>query len=70
MIPALLRRPGDFRVYWGGQAISLFGDQITAIALPLVAVLVLGAGPAEMGYLVACAWLPYLLFAIPAGAWG
>lgn len=69
MIPALLRRRGDFRTYWGGQAVSLFGDQITAIALPLVAVLLLGAGPAEMGYLVACAWLPYLLFAIPAGAW-
>lgn len=69
MIPVLLRRRGDFRLYWAGQAISLFGDQITAIALPLVAVLVLGAGPAAMGYLVACAWLPYLFFAIPAGAW-
>jgi MFS family permease len=69
VIPALLRNPGSFRRFWIGQTASLFGDQITLVALPLVAVLLLGAGPAEMGYLVAAAWLPYLLFAVPAGAW-
>ncbi len=37
--------------------------------MPLVAVLVLDAGPTEMGYLVAAAWLPSLLFALHAGAW-
>lgn len=68
MIPQLLRRPGPFRWYWIGQSVSLFGDQITNVALPLVAVLFLHATPAEMGYLVAAAWLPYLLFALQAGA--
>ena len=58
MIPGLLRRRGPFRWFWIGQTISLFGDQITLVALPLVAVLLLGAGAAEMGFLTAAAWLP------------
>lgn len=68
MIPALLSRPGAFRWYWIGQTVSLFGDQITVVVVPLVAVLYLHATPADMGYLVAAAWLPYLLFALQAGA--
>ena len=39
------------------------------IALPLVAVLELDAGPAEMGYLTAANLIPNLLFSIHAGAW-
>ncbi len=67
-LPPLLRdRP--FRRYWSGQTISLFGDQVSAIALPLTAVLVLHASAAEMGYLSALVWLPSLLFAVHAGAW-
>lgn len=69
MIPSLLRRRGPFRVFWAGQTISLVGDEITFVAMPLVAVLVLHAGPAAMGLLVAAAWLPYLLLGIPVGAW-
>jgi MFS family permease len=68
-VPTLLRERGPFRVYWAGQAVSLLGDQVSLIAMPLVGVLVLHAGPVEMGYLVAAAWLPSLLFALPAGAW-
>ena len=67
-IPPLLRGTA-FRRYWGAQSISLFGDQISAIALPLAAVLALHASPAEMGYLSALIWLPSLLFALHAGAW-
>jgi MFS family permease len=63
----LLERP--FRRYWSAQTISMFGDQISGIAVPLAAVLVLHAGPADMGYLAALEWLPSLLFALPAGAW-
>jgi MFS family permease len=69
VIPALLRERGPFRLFWTGQTVSLFGDQISLIAIPLVAVLLLGAGPAQMGYLVAAAWLPSLLFGLPAGTW-
>jgi len=62
-----LLREANFRKFWLGQTISLFGDQITVIALPLAAVLVLDANAAEMGYLGAAALLPHLFFALPAG---
>jgi MFS family permease len=69
LVPALLRQRGPFRVFWAGQTVSLFGDQVSLIAVPLAAVLVLHAGPAQMGGLVAAAWLPSLLLALQAGAW-
>jgi len=47
----------------------MFGDQISTIAMPLAAVLVLKAGAAQMGYLTALLWLPSLLFGVHAGAW-
>jgi MFS family permease len=65
-VPALLRESG-FRRYWSGQTISMFGDQISSIALPLVAVLTLRAGAAQMGFLAALVWLPSLLFGMHAG---
>jgi MFS family permease len=49
--------------------VSLFGDQVTGLAVPLLAVLAIGAGPAEMGYLTAAALLPNLFFSLPLGAW-
>ncbi len=67
-IPPLLRETA-FRRYWGAQSVSMAGDQISSIALPLAAVLALHASPAEMGYLSALIWLPSLLFALHAGAW-
>lgn len=67
-IPALLReRP--FRRYWTGQTVSLAGDQISLMALPLAAVLVLGADAAEMGWLKTAELLPALLLNLPLGAW-
>ena len=69
LLPALLRENVPFRHFWTGQTISLLGDQISLIALPLVAVLTLDAGPAEMGYLTAANLIPNLLFSVHAGAW-
>jgi MFS family permease len=69
LIPPLLRESATFRRFWAGQAISLLGDQITMIALPLVAVLALDATAAQMGYLVAAELAPNLLFSLHAGAW-
>lgn len=68
MIPPLLRRPA-FRNFWLGQTISVFGDQITLLAIPVVAALVLDAQPADMGLLTAVGLLPHLLFSLPAGVW-
>ena len=69
LVPELLREPSDFRRLWTGQTISVMGDQVTQIGLPLVAVLVLGADAAQMGYLTAAGLLPHLLFSLPAGVW-
>ena len=66
--PALLRAHPAFRRFWLGQTVSLMGDQVTLIALPLVAVLELHASAAQMGYLTAAAVLPNLVFSLPAGA--
>src|SRR5204863_9059186 len=68
-VPPLLRENVPFRRFFAGQAVSLVGDQITLIALPLVGVLVLHAGAAQMGYLTTAALLPNLLLSLHAGAW-
>jgi MFS family permease len=67
-LPRLLRET-PFRRYWSAQTVSLFGDEISALALPLFAVLGFHAGPAEMGYLIAAALVPNLLFSVLSGAW-
>jgi len=67
LLPALLRER-VFRRYWGASTISMFGDQISGIALPLAAVLALHARAAQMGYLTALEWLPSLLFGLHLGA--
>jgi MFS family permease len=69
LVPPLLRENLEFRRFFAGHSISLVGDQITLIALPLTAVLVLDADAAQMGYLTAAGLLPHLLFALHAGAW-
>src|SRR5881392_1149754 len=68
LVPALLRRNEPFRRFWAGQTMSLFGDQISLLAIPLLAVLTLDAGPGEMGLLTAVGLAPNLLFALHAGA--
>jgi MFS family permease len=68
LLPPLLRTR-DFFLFWLGQTISVVGDQVTAVALPLVAVLLLDADPAQMGLLTAAGLLPHLLFSLPAGVW-
>jgi MFS family permease len=67
-IPVALRER-DFRRFWIGETVSLFGDQITLIALPLAGVLALHASAAEMGYLTAAGIAPALVFSLHAGAW-
>lgn len=64
-----LLRERSFRNFWLATSVSLLGDQIALLALPLVAVLVLDAGAGQMGLLGAAALLPHLLFSLPAGVW-
>jgi MFS family permease len=66
-VPALLRESTTFRRYWGAHTVSMFGDQISMLALPLVAVLTLDASATQMGYLTALALAPNLLLSLHAG---
>lgn len=67
-ITGLWRHP-DFMKLWVGQAISAFGSHITWQALPLTALLILGAGPTELGLLAATGTAPVLFFGLMAGVW-
>jgi MFS family permease len=68
-VPPLLRQNAGFRRFWASQTVSLAGDQVTLLALPLAGVLALHAGPGKMGLLTAAAWAPSLVFSLHAGAW-
>jgi len=59
----------DFLKLWVGQTVSRLGSVVTRTALPLVALLVLGAGPFELAFLVIAQSLSVLLVGLVAGAW-
>ena len=65
---SLFRKP-DFARLWTAATVSLFGTQVTQIAIPFIAAVVLGASPGEVGLLVTVDFLPFLLFTLPAGVW-
>lgn len=64
-----LWRDRDFARLWLGQSISLIGSQITLLALPLTAVLLLKATPTQMGILTASQYAPALVIGLFAGVW-
>ncbi len=64
-----LWRHRDFLLLWLGQSISRVGDQFTGLAVPLIAIGFLNAGPAEMGLLGAAGTFPFLLFGLLVGVW-
>ncbi len=64
-----LWRHRDFLKLWMGETVSEFGSQVTLVAMPLAAAVVLRATPAEMGILSALEMLPFLLISLPAGVW-
>lgn len=63
-----LWRHRDFLLLWGGQTVSEVGSQVTVLALPLVAVVVLRAGALQVGLLAAAQTVAYLVVSLPAGA--
>ncbi|MFG2050454.1 MFS transporter [Micromonospora sp. NPDC048935] len=66
--PPALFRDRRFRTFWLGQTISDFGDRISELALPLIAVTLLAATPVQVSVLTALIWLPNLL-GLFLGAW-
>jgi MFS family permease len=69
MLTPSLWRHADFLKLWTGQTVSQLGSVVTRTAVPLVALLVLRAGPFEMALLVVAASLATLLVGLVAGAW-
>jgi MFS family permease len=64
-----LWRHADFLKLWSAETISVFGTQISQLALPLVAILVLDASTFEVAALSTFEFLPFILFTLPAGVW-
>ena len=64
-----LWRDRNFLTLWSGQALSQFGTQITELALPVLAVLILNASEWEIGVLGAAQVAAFLVVGLPAGAW-
>lgn len=64
-----LWRHADFLRFWTGDTISQFGSQITQLALPLVAAVILQVAPFEFALLGTLEMLPFLLISLPAGVW-
>ncbi|RKR90907.1 putative MFS family arabinose efflux permease [Micromonospora pisi] len=63
-----LWRSRNFLLLWGGQTVSELGTRISHVAVPVVAADALGASIFQVSLLTFLAWLPYLLFSLPAGA--
>jgi MFS family permease len=64
-----LWRHGDFMKLWIGQSISVFGTPISQIAIPWIAIKTINASAFEVATLTTVEFLPFLLFALPAGVW-
>src|SRR5205814_5062211 len=64
----LVRHP-YFLKLWSADSISKAGTQVSVLAIPLVAVLILGASAFEVALLGTIEFLPFILFTLPAGVW-
>ncbi|PZG14885.1 MFS transporter [Nonomuraea aridisoli] len=68
MTTGVLRNPDFFR-FLSSHVANELGANISRVALPLVAVLALNAGPTEVGLLSALQTTAFLLIGLPAGVW-
>jgi MFS family permease len=64
-----LLRDATYRRLWTSILISSFGGQLTMLALPLTAAVLLHASPTQMGLLTTMEILPFVLFSLPSGVW-
>ena len=69
MLRGKLWRDGEFLKLWGGQSISELGSQVSQLALPTVAILLLGATPFQVGLLTACEFLAFPTLGLVAGVY-
>src|ERR1700738_1434851 len=64
-----LWRNGDFMRLWVGQTISEAGTQVSQLAVPTVAILLLHATPFQVGLLTALEFLPFPVLGLVAGVY-
>src|SRR5580765_2708257 len=64
-----LWRHAGFMLFWSGETVSMFGTQVTTLALPLAAVLTLHATAAQLGWVRFLGVVPFILFVLFFGAW-
>src|SRR5574341_574247 len=64
-----LWRHREFLKLWSAQTISVFGDNFTGLALPIIAAISLNASPGQMGILTAVERAPFLILGLLAGVW-
>ncbi|HEY6354563.1 MAG TPA: MFS transporter, partial [Burkholderiaceae bacterium] len=64
----LLHDP-TYRRLWTSIMVSSLGGQVTMLALPLTAAVLLHATPTQMGFLTAMEIAPFVLFSLPSGVW-
>src|SRR5512140_2961196 len=69
LAPSDLLRDAVYRRLWISILTSSFGAQVTMLALPLTAAVLLHATPTQMGFLTAMEIVPFVLFSLPAGVW-
>ncbi len=69
LAPDDLLRDATYRRLWTSILISSFGGQVTMLALPLTAAVLLHATPTQMGLLTAMEVAPFVLFSLPSGVW-
>ncbi len=67
--PTDLLRDRVYRRLWSSILISSLGGQITMLALPLTAAVLLEASPTQMGLLTSMEIVPFVLFSLPGGVW-
>jgi MFS family permease len=67
--PTDLLRDRVYRRLWTSILISSFGGQVTLLAVPLTAAVLMHAAPTQMGLLTAMEILPFVLFSLPTGVW-
>jgi MFS family permease len=69
MVRGRLWRDGEFLKLWFGQGVSEIGSQVSQLALPTVAILLLGATPFQVGLLAACEFLAFPVLGLVAGVY-
>jgi MFS family permease len=69
LAPTDLLRDATYRRLWTSILISSFGGQVTLLAVPLTAAVLLRSSPTQMGLLTAMEVMPFALFSLPAGVW-